>query len=76
VLLTSLSLEASGTLSLNFDLLGFGAIIFVVLLEPIVLQGLVCCNTLLWVVDKDLLEQIEEFAVELVVSWDDFLKSV
>jgi hypothetical protein len=76
VLLTSLSLEASGTLSFNLDLLGFGAIIFVVLLEPIVLQGLVCCDTLLWVVDEDLLEQIEEFAVELVVGWDDFLKSV
>lgn len=76
MLLTSLSLEASGTLSFDLDLLGFGAIIFVVFLEPIVLQGLVCCNTLLRVVDEDLLEQIEEFAVELVVSWDDFLKSV
>jgi hypothetical protein len=76
VLLASLSLEASSTLSFDFDLFGFGAIVFVVLFEPVMLQGLVCCDTLLWIVDKDLLEQIEELAVELVVGWDDFLKSV
>jgi len=76
VLLTSLSIEASGALSFDFDLLGFGAVVFVVFLEPVMLQGLMCRDTLLWIIDKDLLEQIEEFAVELVVSRDDFLKSI
>ena len=76
VLLTPLSLEASGTLSFDFDLFGFGAVVFVMFLEPVMLQGFVCCNTLFGVIDKDLLKQIEELAVELVVGWDDFLKSV
>lgn len=76
VLLTPLSVEASGTLPFNLDLFGLGAIVFVVFLEPVMLQGLVCRDTLLWIVDKDFLQQIEELAVELVVGWDDFLKSV
>jgi hypothetical protein len=76
VLLTSLSFDTSGTLPLNLDLLSFGAVIFIMFLEPIMLQSLVCCDTLLWVVDEDLLEQVEELAVELIVGWDDFLESV
>ncbi|KAH0356858.1 hypothetical protein KCU81_g586, partial [Aureobasidium melanogenum] len=70
------SFRTSGTLPLNLDLFSFGAVIFVVFLEPIMLQSLVCCDTLLWIIDKDLFEQIEELPVELVVGWDDFLESV
>lgn len=73
VLLTSLSLDTSGTLPLNLDFLSFGAVVFVVFLEPIMLQSLVCCDSLLWVIDEDFLEQVKELAVELVVGWNNLL---
>lgn len=76
MLASLLGVEASSTLSLDFDLLGFGAVVFIVLLEPFMLQGLMCSDTLLRVIDKDLLQQIKKLAVEFVVSGDDFLKSV
>lgn len=75
-LLAWLRSHASGTFPLNLNLFGLGTVVFVVLLEPVVLQGLVRRDALLGIVDEDLLEKIEEFAVEFVVGWDDFLKRV
>jgi hypothetical protein len=74
--LTSVGFETSSALSFDFDLFGLGAVVLVVFLEPVVLQGLMCRDTLLGIVDEYLLEKIEELAVEFGVGWDDFLKSV
>lgn len=51
----------------------FRAIIDEALLEPGVLQGLLGCDALLGVVDKDALEQVEEVAVEGGIGGDKFL---
>lgn len=61
--------------SLSGDLLCFRAVVLEVLSEPFVLQGFVGRNALLWIVDKNLLEQVEELAVEVAVWRDRFLRT-
>lgn len=51
----------------------FRAVIDEALLEPGVLQGLLGCDALLGVVDKDALEQVEEVAVEGGIGGDKLL---
>lgn len=53
-----------------------GAIVDDGLLEPRVLEGLLGGDTILRIIDKDLLKQVEELSVETVVGWNEFLQPV
>lgn len=62
-------------LPFNANPAGFCAIVFDQLTEPRVLQCLSCGNPLLWVVDKDFPEQIQEQFVELCGGRDDLVQA-
>lgn len=46
------------------------------LLKPRVLEGLLGGDTILRIIDKDLLKQVQELSVETVVGWNEFLRPV
>lgn len=58
---------------MNANLLGFGAVVFKVFLEPWMLQGLFGGDALLRVVDEDAVEQVEKLTIERCVVGDDVL---
>jgi hypothetical protein len=55
------------------DPVGFGTIVNETLLEPGVLQGLFSSYSLLGVVDKDLLQKVQECTVERCIDRDELL---
>lgn len=67
------SFQSFCSFPLETYLLSLGAVILEVLPKPFMLQGLMSCDAFLWIVDKDLLEQIKKFAVEVIVWWNGLL---
>lgn len=61
-------------LQLLADAIGLCAVVDDRLLEPRVLKSLLGSNAVLWIVDKDPLEQIEELSVEARVRGDELLE--